>query len=468
MHVEQDITDRTRAPAVAIAERVTSTGTVPGPRRQYAGEDVRARHHDGTARAGEDVLAGQSRRGGLLRILPFFGPAFVAAIAYMDPGNFATNITAGAEYGYLLIWVIVASNLMAMLIQAMSAKVGIASGRNLPELIRERFPRRASFGLWVVAELVAMATDLAEFLGAALGLYLLFGIPLFEAGLLTGVITFGILLLQRRGVRPLEAVIAGFIGVIGICYLVQLVLGRPDLGATGQALISPHFDGTGSLVLATGMLGATVMPHVIYLHSSLTQNRVYARNEHDRRRIFRFELVDIGVAMTLAGLINAAMLLTAAAAFWTGAGSSILGEDVIQESYRTLTPILGGAASTFFAIALIASGISSSTVGTMAGQVIMRGFLGWQIPLWARRLITMVPALVIIAIGVDPVQTLVISQVILSFGIPFALVPLIVFTANRKLMGNLTNRRVTTIAASLVATVIISLNVVLLWQTFFG
>jgi manganese transport protein len=462
------MTDQAEAPAVPIVAPIAGARPRTRSERQYAGEDIRGTHQDGTARAGEEVLAGQSRRAGLFRVLPFLGPAFVAAIAYMDPGNFATNITAGAEYGYLLIWVIVASNLMAMLIQAMSAKLGIASGRNLPEMIRERFPRRVSFGLWVIAELVAMATDLAEFLGAALGLYLLFGIPLFQAGLLTGAITFGILLLQRRGVRPLEAVIAGFIGVIGVCYLVQLILGQPDLGQTGKALINPRFDGTGSLILATGMLGATVMPHVIYLHSSLTQNRIHSRNDQDRRRIFRFELVDIGVAMTLAGLINAAMLLTAAAAFWSGTGSTIVGEDVITEAYQTLTPLLGGAASAFFAIALIASGISSSTVGTMAGQVIMRGFLGWQIPLWARRLITMIPALVIIYIGVDPVATLVISQVILSFGIPFALVPLIIFTANRKLMGNLANRRPTTIVATVVATIIISLNVVLLWQTFFG
>ncbi len=440
-----------------------------GTSRQYADEDIKGSHADATATAGAAVLSGQSRRSGIFRVLPFMGPAFVAAIAYMDPGNFATNITAGAEYGYLLIWVIVASNLMAMLIQAMSAKLGIASGRNLPEVIRERFPKPVSVALWIIAEVVAMATDLAEFLGAALGFYLLFGIPLFEAGLLTGGITFAILLLQRRGVRPLEAVITGFIGVIGVCYLVQLVLGRPDLGATGAALINPRFDGTGSLILATGMLGATVMPHVIYLHSALTQHRVAARNDEDRKRIFRFELVDIGVAMTLAGLINAAMLLTAAAAFWAGSGgSTVLGEDVITEAYRALTPILGGAASGFFAVALIASGLSSSTVGTMAGQVIMRGFLGWQIPLWARRLITMLPALVIIYIGVDPVRTLVISQVVLSFGIPFALVPLIIFTANRRLMGALTNRRATTIVAALVASIIISLNIVLLWQTFFG
>ncbi len=462
--------DQRNQPVSAAATDTAATASAPpGEERQYAGENIRGSHADATATAGADVLSGRSGRTGILRVLPFMGPAFVAAIAYMDPGNFATNITAGAEYGYLLIWVIVASNLMAMLIQAMSAKLGIASGRNLPEAIRERFPRPVSIALWVIAEVVAMATDLAEFLGAALGLYLLFGIPLFQAGLLTGGITFAILLLQRRGVRPLEAVITGFIGVIGVCYLVQLALGRPDLGATGAALINPRFDGTGSLVLATGMLGATVMPHVIYLHSALTQHRVTARNDQDRKRIFRFELVDIGVAMTLAGLINAAMLLTAAAAFWAGSsGSTILGEDVITEAYRTLTPLLGGAASSFFAIALIASGLSSSTVGTMAGQVIMRGFLGWQIPLWVRRLVTMLPALVIIYIGVDPVRTLVISQVILSFGIPFALVPLIIFTANRRLMGALTNRRATTIVATAVASVIIALNFVLLFQTFFG
>lgn len=436
--------------------------------RQYGGEEMRHGSSDRTAVAGEAVLTGRGGRRGVLRVLPFIGPAFVAAIAYMDPGNFATNLSAGADYGYLLLWVIVASNLMAMLIQAMSAKLGIATGRNLPELIRERSPRRVSFGLWVIAELVAIATDLAEFLGAALGLYLLFHIPLFEAGLLTGAITFAILLLQRRGIRPLEAVITGFIGVIGVCYLAQLILGRPDFGAAGAAVVAPRFDGTDSIVLATGMLGATVMPHVIYLHSALTQNRITGRTDAERRRVFRFELIDIGIAMSIAGLINASMLLTAAAAFHTGVGSTIVGEDIITEAYQTLTPVLGGAASTFFAIALIASGLSSSTVGTMAGQVIMRGFLQWQVSLWVRRLITMVPALVVIYIGVDPVRTLVVSQVVLSFGIPFALVPLIALTANRRLMGALVNRRGTTVAAILVAGVIITLNVVLLWQTFFS
>ena len=448
---------------------ILETGGGTGSVVRGLGPDHESRHHqrvDRTAATAEAVLAGHSRRRGAFRVLPFLGPAFIAAIAYMDPGNFATNITAGAQYGYLLIWVIVASNLMAMLIQALSAKVGIATGRNLPELIRERAPRRVTFGLWLIAEAVAIATDLAEFLGAALGLYLLLGIPMFLAGVLTGIITLVILLLQRRGVRPLEAVIGGFIGVIGLCYLIELILGRPDFAAAGGAIIRPRFEGTDSLVLATGMLGATVMPHVIYLHSALTQNRVRTRTDHDRRKVFRFELVDIGIAMTLAGLINASMLLMAAVAYWGagGAGDS----DVITHAYRTLTPILGGSASAFFAISLIASGLSSSTVGTLAGQTIMVGFLGWKIPLWVRRVVTMAPALLVIAIGLDPARTLIISQVVLSFGIPFALVPLIIFAANRKLMGSLASRRTTTIAASAVATLIIALNIVLLWQTLLG
>ena len=421
---------------------------------------------DRTIDSAEAVLGGRSGRRGVLRVLPFLGPAFIAAIAYVDPGNFATNITAGAKYGYLLIWVIVVSNLMAMLIQALSAKVGIATGRNLPELIRERAPGPITLGLWLIAEAVAIATDLAEFLGAALGIYLLLGIPLLPAGVLTGIITLVILLLQRRGVRPLEAVITGFIAVIGVCYLVELILGRPDFGAAGGAIIRPRFDGADSLVLATGMLGATVMPHVIYLHSALTQDRVRTRGDQERRQVFRFELVDIGIAMTLAGLINASMLLMAAVAYW-GKGD-LADNDVITHAYRTLTPILGGSASIFFAISLIASGLSSSTVGTLAGQTIMAGFLGWNTPLWVRRAVTMVPALVVIAIGVDPARTLIISQVVLSFGIPFALVPLIIYTANRRLMGSLTSRRATTIAASAVAALIIALNIVLVWQTLVG
>jgi len=319
-----------------------------------------------------------------------------------------------------------------------------------------------------LAEVVAMATDLAEFLGAAVGFNLLFGMPLLAAGLLTGLTTFAILALQRYGFRPLEAVIAGFVGVIAVCYLAETILGRPDFGAAGASILRPRFAGTESIVLATGILGATVMPHVIYLHSALTQDRVVAHDARQRRRLFRFELVDILIAMGLAGLINAAMLMMAAATFWESGRVVTAGSDIILEAYQTLTPLLGGAASTIFAVSLLAAGLSSATVGTMAGQVIMAGFIDRQIPIWLRRLITMIPALVVIAIGVDATRTLVISQVILSFGIPFALIPLVIFTRRRDLMGDLVNLRLTTAVATLVVALIVSLNIFLLYQTFFG
>lgn len=360
---------------------------------------------------------------------------------------------------------IVVSNLMAMLIQALSAKLGIATGRNLPELIRQQFPRRVTLALWLLAEVVVMATDLAEFLGAAIGLYLLFDIPLFEAGLLTGVATFVILALQRYGARPLEAVITAMVGLIGACYLVEMVLGRPDLGAAGAAVIKPRFEDSESVLLATGILGATVMPHVIYLHSALTQGRIVPKNVSQARRLYRLELVDVVIAMGVAGLINSAMLMTAAATFWSRGVDVTGGDDIIMEAYRTLTPLLGSAASTIFAISLLASGLASAAVGTMAGQVIMQGFIGRRIPIWLRRLVTMAPALVIIAMGVDTTRTLVISQVVLSFGIPFALVPLVMFTRRRDLMGELVNRRPTTVSAIIIAAVIISLNIFLVYQT---
>ncbi len=410
-------------------------------------------------------MSGVSRRVGITSVLPYLGPAFVACIAYVDPGNFATNIQAGAQYGYLLIWVIVASNLMAMLIQALSAKLGIATGRNLPQLIRMNFPRPVTVGMWVIAEIVAMATDLAEFLGAAVGFNLLFGIPLFPAAILTGVATFAILALQRRGFRALEAVITSFVAVIAGCYLIETVLGRPDFGAAGNAIIRPRFDGTESVLLATAILGATVMPHVIYLHSALTQNRIATKTPDEARRVYRFELVDIGIAMGIAGLINASMLMMAAAAFWATGHDVASSGDIIFEAYRTLTPLLGGAASTVFALSLVAAGLSSAAVGTMAGQVIMQGFIQRRIPLWLRRGVTMLPALIVIALGVDATRTLVISQVVLSFGIPFALVPLVMFTRRRDLMGSLANHPVTTAVASVVAAIIIALNVFLLYQT---
>ena len=436
--------------------------------RRYAGEQVGGSGDKRALATATAVLQGTSGKGFLARLLPFLGPAFVACIAYVDPGNFATNIQGGAQFGYLLVWVIVASNLMAMLIQALSAKLGIATGRNLPEVIRDRFPRPVVYVLWGLAEVVAMATDLAEFLGAAVGFNLLFGMPLLAAGVLTGITTFGILGLQRYGFRPLEAVIAGFVGVIGFCYLGETILGKPDFGAAGASIIQPRFAGTESILLASGILGATVMPHVIYLHSALTQDRVVARDSHQRRRLFRFELVDILIAMGIAGLVNAAMLLMAAATFWEGGENFTAADDIIQEAYRTLTPVLGGSASTIFAISLLAAGLSSSSVGTMAGQVIMQGFLSWQIPIWLRRTITMAPALVVIALNVDPTRTLVISQVVLSFGIPFALIPLVMFTRSRDLMGDLVNHPITSAISMAVVSLIVTLNVFLLYQTFFG
>lgn len=436
--------------------------------RRYAGEVIGGAADTGTLDSADAVLRGTSKKGFFGRILPFLGPAFIACIAYMDPGNFATNIQGGAQFGYLLVWVIVASNLMAMLIQTLSAKLGIATGRNLPELIREQFPWPVVVVLWVLAEIVAMATDLAEFLGAAVGFSLLFGIPLLPAGILTGITTFLILSLQRYGFRPLEAIIAAFVGVIGACYVAETILGRPDFGAAAGAIVAPSFAGTESLLLASGILGATVMPHVIYLHSALTQDRVVASTDDQRRRLFRFGLVDVIIAMALAGFINMSMLLMAAATFWARGVDVTAADDIIFEAYRTLTPLLGGAASTIFAISLLASGLSSSAVGTMAGQVIMGGFIRRQIPIWLRRAITMIPALVVIALGIDATRTLVISQVILSFGIPFALVPLVMFTRRRDLMGNLVNHRITTAVATLVVALIIGLNLFLLYETFLG
>ncbi|MEZ4520862.1 MAG: Nramp family divalent metal transporter [Thermomicrobiales bacterium] len=436
-----------------------------GPRR-YAGEEIGGHADKGTVAAADAVLHGTGRHRRITRLFPFLGPAFIAAVAYVDPGNFATNIEGGAEYGYMLVWVIVASNLMAMLIQGLSAKLGIATGQNLAEIIGQEYSKPVVWVLWVLAEVIAMATDLAEFLGAALGLNLLFGMPLLLAGAITGVATFAILALQQYGFRPLEAVITILIGIIAGCYVIETLLGHPDFGATFGAIVEPRLSGSESVLLASGILGATVMPHVIYLHSALTQDRVVPRNPEARKRLYRFEIIDVVIAMGLAGFVNAAMLLMAAVTFYQ---TDILqpGDDLILRAYETLTPLLGSSASIFFGVSLLAAGLSSSTVGTMAGQVIMRGFLGWQIPLWLRRGITMTPALIVIALHVEATRTLVISQVILSLGIPFALVPLVLFTRNRDLMGDLVNRGATTVVAGIVAMLIIGLNVFLIYETVF-
>jgi manganese transport protein len=395
--------------------------------------------------------------------LPFLGPAFVASVAYIDPGNFATNIAGGSKFGYTLVWVIVAANLMAMLIQTLSAKLGIATGRNLPEVCRERFSQRTTIGLWVQAEAIAMATDLAEFLGAALGFHLLFGIGLFPAALITGATTFAILGLQRYGFRPIEAVIIAFVGVISACYVAELWFAHPPLGTVAKHAVLPAFKGTESILLAVGILGATVMPHVIYLHSALMQDRIVPQDDSEARRLYRFTKIDVVIAMSLAGLINMAMLVVAASVFY---GSGLHDVGSLEIAHKTLAPILGHASSTIFALALIASGISSATVGTMAGQVVMQGFIRRTIPLFVRRAVTMIPAFIVIAIGLDPSRTLVLSQVVLSFGIPFALIPLVVFTSRRDIMGPLVNHRATTAIAVVVAALISGLNIFLLVQTF--
>jgi manganese transport protein len=403
-------------------------------------------------------------RGRLRGTLALLGPAFVACVAYVDPGNFATNIAGGAQYGYLLLWVLLAANLMAMLIQNLSGKIGIATGKNLPELCREHFPRPVSWGLWVQAELIAMATDLAEFVGAAIALNLLFGVPLFPAGLMTAVIAFGILALQGAGYRRFEAVIAGLLGLIILGFLYDTLQIGFDAGDAAKGFI-PGFAGTDSVLLATGILGATVMPHVIYLHSALTQNRVRPRDDDERRALLRFQRLDVTLAMGIAGLVNMSMLIIAASLF-NEAGLTDL--DSIEEAHTQFGLLVGGGTALAFALALLASGFASSSVGTYAGQVVMQGFIARTIPLTLRRLVTMTPALIVLGIGLDPSRSLVISQVVLSFGIPFALVPLVLLTRRRDIMGALVNRPLTTAVGAVVAALIIALNGFLLFDTFFG
>ena len=417
----------------------------------------------GTRVAARAALDGKLR--GLAAILPFLGPAFIACVAYIDPGNFATNIQGGSAFGYQLLWVVVLANLMAMLLQTLSAKLGLATGKNLAELCREHFPRPVVYAMWIASEVAAMATDLAEFIGASIALNLLFGLPLLIAALLTGVITYLILLLERRGFRPLEAVITSLVGVIALCYIVETLLSRPDWGQVGLHMVLPWEGNTASILLSVGIIGATVMPHVIYLHSSLMQNRIIPRGEHEARRIFRRTIPDVVVAMGLAGLINVAMLYMAAATFHAHGQNSVA---EISVAYQTLAPLLGGAAGLVFAISLLASGLSSSTVGTMAGQVIMQGFVGFTIPVWLRRLLTMLPAIAVVAIGLNPTQTLVISQVVLSFVLPIPVIALVLFTRRRDIMGVLVNKRLTTALAALCSVVILALNILLLYQQFGG
>jgi manganese transport protein len=413
-------------------------------------------------RSAERALAGELR--GLRAVVPFMGPAFIAAVAYVDPGNFATNMAGGSQFGYTLLWVVLSANLVAMLVQGLSAKLGIATGLNLPEVCRERFPLPVVIFLWLQAEVIAMATDLAEFVGAALGLNLVFHLPLFLAGLLTGVMAFGILGLQAWGFRRLEAAITALVGVVVVAFGMEVLRAGPSVSAIAAGTFVPRFSGGASVFLAVSIIGATVMPHVIYLHSALTQKRIVGATAQAQRKIFRFEMVDVVVAMGVAGAINLAMLATAAAVFHSR-GLTGVGSDLSQV-FQGLDRYVGGHSGLVFGLALLASGVSSSCVGTMSGQVVMQGFIHRQIPIFLRRAITMLPALAVIAIGVDPSRALVLSQAFLSFGIPLALVPLVFFTSDRRLMGALVNSRPTTVAAATVAVVIVALNVYLLLQTF--
>ncbi len=407
--------------------------------------------------AAQQALAGERR--GLRAVVPFLGPAFIASVAYVDPGNFAANMAGGAQFGYALGWVVLTANLMAMLVQSLSAKLGIATGLSLPEVCRERLPRRAVLLLWMQAETVAMATDLAEFTGAALGLHLVFGLPMWECALLAGLATFAVLAMEVGGFRRLEAAITALVGIVVLAFGLEIFKSSPPAAAVAGGVFEPRIPG-GAALLAVSIMGATVMPHVIYLHSALTKGRVVGACPGERRRIFGFEVVDVLVAMGLAGAINLAMLATAAAVF-NARGMASAGGDLGQV-FTGLNSYLGAHAGTVFGVALLISGIASSCVGTMSGQVVMEGFLRRRIPVFARRAITMVPALALIAVGFSPTRALVFSQAFLSFGIPFALIPLVVFTADRRLMGGLANRRLTSVAACAVAAIIVALNVYLL------
>jgi manganese transport protein len=420
---------------------------------------------------GEAAVAAAARRSldghskGIGRVWPFLGPAFVAAVAYIDPGNFATNIAGGAKFGYLLLWVVLAANLVAMVVQAQSAKLGIATGKNLAELCRERFSRRTSIGLWLQAEVVAMACDIAEVVGAALGLNLLFGIPLFPAGIIAGAGAFTILALQQRGFRRLEAGVAALVGVVVVSFVYELFDAQPQASEIGKHLFVPGFEGTESILLATGIIGATVMPHVIYLHSALTQRRIVGRDEEEKKKILGFEKVDVVIALSIAGVVNLSMMIVAAALFHT---SGLTGVDSIEGAYEGLQQLVSDRSATVFGIALLASGFASSSVGTMAGQVVMQGFIRRRIPLFLRRAITLAPALIVLAIGLNPTDALVGSQVVLSFGIPFALVPLVIIASKKEIMGSLVNPRWLTVIVSILAAMIIALNVFLLQQVFFA
>ncbi|GAA6201968.1 Nramp family divalent metal transporter [Aquicoccus sp. SU-CL01552] len=407
-----------------------------------------------------EVLEG--RRHGLRAALLFAGPAIIASVAYIDPGNYATNIQAGAGYGYALLWVVLVANLIAMLFQSLSARLGIVTGRNLAELCRDHFPRPVVWIMWAVSEVAAMATDLAEFLGGAIGLALLFNMPLMAGMGVTAVVTYGILLFEGRGFRPMELIIGTFVAIISLCYLIEIFIAPVDWGEAGAGLITPSLPDLTALTIAVGVIGATVMPHAIYLHSGLTQNRAQARNDKDRRKILTFSNREVVLALAAAGMVNIAMVMMAAGAFHSGHAEVA----EIETAYHMLTPLLGSAAAAVFLVSLIASGISSSVVGTMAGQLIMQGFIHMRLPIWFRRAVTMIPAFAVVAMGVNATQALVVSQVILSIALPVPMVALIIFVSRTDIMGAFRIGRLTQVLAVIGAGIVLSLNMVLLLQTF--
>jgi manganese transport protein len=414
----------------------------------------------GVVAAGHEALAGKRR--GLRALLPFAGPAFVASVAYMDPGNFATNIQGGAMFGYRLLWVVVLANLMAMLLQGLSAKLGIVTGKNLAELSRDNAPKPVVISMWIVSEVGAMATDLAEFLGAIIGLYLLFHVPMLIGAVITGILTYAILALHRYGFRTMETLIGSLVGIIAVCYVVETLLAKPNWHQVLYHSVVPWIGGPSSVFLAVGIVGATVMPHAIYLHSALTQDRIVAKRRRDVGRIVRFSYVDVIVALTIAGLVNLAMMYMAAAVFHATGHAGVAD---ITTAYRTLTPLLGNLAAVVFLISLMASGISSSVVGSMAGQVIMQSFVGFTVPLWVRRVVTMLPAVAVVALGLNVTQTLIVSQVILSFVLPVPVIALVLLGAHRKTMGEMVNRPFVTALAVCAAVAILLLNGFLIWTT---
>ena len=415
---------------------------------------------DRTNAAIVNVISGRKR--GLMTPLLFAGPAVIASIAYMDPGNFATNIQAGSRYGYTLLWVVVMANMIAMLFQALSAKLGIVTHKNLAEMCRDQFPKPVVWGMWGGSEIAAMATDLAEFLGGALGLSLLFHMPLLAGMGITALVTCGLLMVEKRGFRPIELMIGGLVAVIALCYLVEMFIAPVDWAAAGLGMVTPQLPDAQALTIAVGIIGATVMPHAIFLHSGLTQHRTHAKNSGERRKLLRFSNIEVVIALTLAGLVNIAMVIMAAGAFHSG--HSEVAE--IETAYHTLTPLLGVGAAGFFLLSLIASGISSSVVGTMAGQMIMQGFVGFRIPVWLRRLVTMIPAFIVVALGVNATDALVYSQVVLSLALPAPMIALVIFTCRRDIMGEFVNSRLTAVFSIIGTVVIVALNIILLLQTF--